>query len=40
MKSILGDDLFELLVQQAEREIGFFDEQVTQVELDRYITNF
>ena len=40
MKSVFGDDMFELLVQQAEREIGFFDEQVTQVELDRYIENF
>lgn len=40
MKSVLGDDLFELFVQQAEREIGFLDEQVTQVELDRYLGNF
>ncbi len=38
--SVLGEDLHTLMLQQAEREIGFFDEQVTPVELDRYIENF
>ena len=38
--SVLGVDLHTLMLQQAEREIGFFDEQVTPVELDRYIENF
>ncbi len=40
MKSVLGDDLCELFLQQAEREIGFFEEQVTPVEIDRYLGNF
>ncbi len=40
VRSVLGDDMHALLIQQAEREVGFFDEQVTQVELDRYIENF
>lgn len=40
LKSVLGGDMLEILVQQSEREIGFVDDQVTPVELDRYIENF
>ena len=38
--SVLGGDLHTLMLPQAEREIGFFNEQVTPVELNRYIENF
>lgn len=37
MKSVLGDDLHELYVQQSEREVAFFRDQISQVETDRYI---
>lgn len=40
MKSVLGDDLFELYVSQSEREAGFIENQVTPVEGERYLTNF
>jgi len=40
MKDVLGEHMFELYLQQSEREVGFFDDQVTQVEVDRYIRNF
>lgn len=40
LRQVLGEYLFELLVQQAERESGFFQAQVTPVERDRYIRNF
>lgn len=40
LRDVLGEYMFELLVQQAEREAGFFQAQVTPVELDRYIRNF
>jgi len=40
MKDVLGEDMCELYIQQAEREAGFLDGQVTQVELDRYLRNF
>ena len=37
LKDVLGETMWELVLQQAEREQGFFAEQVTQVELDRYL---
>ncbi|MDZ7603238.1 MAG: glutamine synthetase family protein [Hoeflea sp.] len=40
MRSVLGDDMCELYIQQSEREMEFRRNQVTQVELDRYIGNF
>jgi glutamine synthetase len=40
MKDVLGEPMHELYVQQSEREAGFLDNQVTPVELDRYIGNF
>jgi glutamine synthetase len=40
LKEVLGEYRLELIVQQSEREIGFLTEQVTQVETDRYLSNF
>lgn len=40
MKSVLGDDLFELYVSQSEREAGFIENQVTPAESERYLINF
>lgn len=40
LKGVLGDLVHELLLQQAEREVGFIAAQVTPVELDRYLGNF
>lgn len=40
LKSVMGDDMWELVCQQAERELDFFNQQVTQVELDRYLKAF
>lgn len=40
VKSVCGEDAFEILVQQAEREVGFIEAQVTPVELSRYLRNF
>lgn len=40
MKDVLGKHLYKMLIQQAEREVGFFDAQVTPVELERYLRNF
>ena len=37
LKSVLGNDQWELYCQICERELGFFQEQVTQVELNRYL---
>ena len=40
VKSVCGEDAFEILAQQAEREIAFLDSQVTPVEVERYLENF
>ena len=40
LKGVLGEDRFEILAGQAERELAFMDAQVTQVETDRYLRNF
>lgn len=40
MKSVIGDDRLTILIQQAERELGFIADQVTPVEVERYLTNF
>ena len=37
---ILGEDRLHILAGQAERELGFLADQVTPVELDRYLRNF
>jgi len=40
LKELCGDDLYELMLQQAEREVGFIDAQVTPLERERYLGNF
>ena len=40
MAEILGADLLEILIQQSEREIEFIANQVTPVEIERYLENF
>jgi glutamine synthetase len=37
MKDVMGETMWELYCQMAEREQGFFQEQVTPVETDRYL---
>ena len=37
LKDVLGDDMWELYLQMAEREVGFVSEQVTPVETARYL---
>ncbi len=39
MTRVMGDYRKQILIEQAEREIGFVANQVTQVELDRYARN-
>ena len=39
MKEVIGEHRFEILAQQAERELEFMANQVTQVEIDRYMGN-
>ena len=40
MAEVLGPDLLEILIQQSEREIEFVANQVTPVEIERYLENF
>ncbi|MEO0362455.1 MAG: hypothetical protein AAF322_15155 [Pseudomonadota bacterium] len=40
LKDVMGDLVHEFQMQQAERELEFFAQQVTQVELDRYLKSF
>ena len=40
MAEVLGPDLLEILIQQSEREIEFIANQVTPVEIERYLENF
>ncbi len=40
LSDVLGADRLEILVGQAERELAFFADQVTAVEIERYLTNF
>jgi len=39
MARVLGEHRLEILIQQAEREIGFVEAQITPVERDRYMGN-
>ncbi len=39
LKEVLGEDRHTVLLQQAEREVAFVNESVTQVEIDRYLRN-
>ena len=40
LRDTLGELLWELTLQQAERELEFFDNQVTPVETERYLRTF
>lgn len=40
LPGVLGEHCCEILLQQAEREVDFFAQQVTQVETDRYLGTF
>ena len=40
MTAVLGPDLLEILIGQSEREIEFISNQVTPVEIERYLENF
>ena len=40
LKEVIGDDMYELALQQCERELEFFAAQVTDVETARYLDNF
>lgn len=40
LKSVLQQDNLTILIQQAKRELNFFENQVTPVELHRYLGNF
>ncbi len=40
LKELCGADMYELMLQQAEREIEFIGAQVTPLELERYLGNF
>ena len=40
MAEVLGADLLQILIQQSEREIEFIANQVTPVEIERYLENF
>jgi glutamine synthetase len=40
MLRVLGKDRLEILIQQGERELEYLANQVTQVEIDRYLRNF
>ena len=40
MRRVLGEDRLEILAGQGERELGFLANQVTPVEVDRYLRNF
>jgi glutamine synthetase len=39
MTEVIGEDGLGILIQQGERELEFFANQVTPVELERYLTN-
>jgi glutamine synthetase len=36
LRKVIGDDLCEIALQQSERELELFSQQVTAFELDRY----
>jgi glutamine synthetase len=40
LNDVLGSDRLEILVGQAERELAFFADQITSVEIERYLRNF
>jgi len=40
LKDVMGELLYEMACQMSERELEFFAQQVTQVEIDRYKANY
>lgn len=40
LKSLMGEHLYEIVLQQSEREVDFIASQVTPVEIERYLGNF
>jgi glutamine synthetase len=40
LKELMGDDMYEIMCQQSERELEFFMNQVTPMETDRYLDAF
>jgi glutamine synthetase len=40
MKDVCGGDALEILIQQSERELAFIAQQITPVEMQRYLGNF
>ena len=40
LRNIIGTDQHEIWLQQAERELDFFQQQVTPFETDRYLRTF
>ena len=40
LKEVMGDHMYELSMQQSERELDFFAQQVTDVETARYLGSF
>jgi glutamine synthetase len=39
VRGVLGDGCYDILIEQARREITFVEHQVTDVERDRYLGN-
>lgn len=40
LKDVMGEDMYELYLQQSEREMEFFGQQVTPMEFNRYLDAF
>ena len=40
LRSVIGDDRLDILIQQGERELGYMAAQVTPMEIDRYLRAF
>ena len=40
LKGVIGEDRLTILMQQAEREMEFIAAPISQVEIDRYLSNF
>ena len=39
LEDLLGQEMLKLCIQQCERELNFFQNQVTEIELERYLNN-
>ena len=40
LKGVMGEHMYEISMQQSERELEFFAQQVTDVETARYLGSF